>query len=64
MKSSGIKDFDNYSKDQDNNNERLEWIPVEKINEYDIKPSFLKERITEILESRNVLHIVNETDRK
>ncbi len=41
----------------------LEWIPVDKISEYDVKPSFLKERMDEILNGKGIVHIVTEADR-
>ena len=38
-------------------------MTVEDIEQYNIKPSFLKERLKEIINSDKVLHIVSEADR-
>ncbi len=43
--------------------EELCWIPVDEVKNADIKPSFIPERIDEILESRSILHIIEERDR-
>ena len=64
MKSKGIKSFDDKPKNQENYGERLVWIPMDSIDKYNIKPAFLKNRINEIIESKNILHIVTDIDRK
>ena len=64
MKSSGIKEFTNKSINQDGNLEKLIWVPIDEISQYNIKPSFLKEKIREIIEGTSILHIVTEQDRK
>ncbi|MDO5733416.1 MAG: NUDIX domain-containing protein [Eubacteriales bacterium] len=38
--------------------ERIVWIPIDKFQDYDIKPSFIRERIQEILASETPLHVV------
>ncbi len=43
--------------------EELKWIPVEKIPESNIKPNFIKNRISEILNQTGPLHIVEDNDR-
>ena len=43
--------------------EELCWIPVDEVKNAEIKPSFIPERIEEILESRSILHIIEERDR-
>ena len=44
--------------------ECMKWIPIEEIGSYNIKPSFLKERLEEVVNSDKVLHIVSEIDKK
>ncbi len=44
--------------------ENLVWLPIEQIPKCDIKPSFVKQRIQEILCGNEVLHMVNEIDRR
>lgn len=43
--------------------EHMKWIPLDEIGQYNIKPSFLKERLTEIVNSDKILHIVTDLDR-
>ncbi len=43
--------------------ERMKWIPLEEIDRYNIKPSFLKERLSEIVSSDKLLHIITDKDR-
>lgn len=63
MKSKRIKDLKGNSYNADGDKEELKWIPIDKIDEYNIKPSFLKEKIKEIIESNTILHIVSDKDR-
>ena len=43
--------------------EELVWLPIDHIQDYNIKPAFVKERMDEILSSDHVLHILEERDR-
>ncbi len=43
--------------------EKLVWIPIEDIEGLDIKPPFIKERIRDILETKEVIHIIEERER-
>lgn len=43
--------------------EELVWIPIEKIKNSFFKPSFISEKIDEIINSKNILHIIEERDR-
>ena len=43
--------------------EDLVWIPLSEIQTKNIKPEFIKNRISEILETKNIIHVVDETDR-
>jgi hypothetical protein len=43
--------------------EKLVWLPIEEIRTSQIKPTFIKERISEILNSSNIIHIFEERDR-
>ena len=43
--------------------EKLVWLPIEDIKTSQIKPTFIKERISEILNSPNIIHIIEERDR-
>ncbi len=63
MKSKGNKDLKSVSYNRDDEREEMHWILIDEIEKYNIKPSFLKEKIKDILNSRSVLHIVTEADR-
>lgn len=43
--------------------EVLVWLPIEEIPNNEIKPSFIKDYIDEIITGENVLHIIWEKDR-
>lgn len=43
--------------------EKLVWLPIEDIKTSQIKPTVIKERISEILNSPNIIHIIEERDR-
>ena len=63
MKSRGSIKLDSHSTNAIGAIEHMKWIPLEDIEQYNIKPSFLKERLKEIINSDKVLHIVSEADR-
>ncbi len=63
MKSRGKKDAKCSSTGLDNAKESIYWIPLEKLSETDIKPEFLRTRMNEILNSKGVIHIVNDERR-
>lgn len=43
--------------------EDLVWIPLSEIQTKNIKPEFIKNRISEILEAKNIIHVIDEIDR-
>lgn len=43
--------------------EKLVWLPIEKIEQYEIKPTFIKEHMHQILSKNKIIHIVEERDR-
>lgn len=43
--------------------EKLVWLPVAEIDKYNIKPSFIKERLSEFLNSNEIFHVIEERDR-
>ncbi|MBR6383152.1 MAG: NUDIX domain-containing protein [Lachnospiraceae bacterium] len=43
--------------------EDLVWIPIEEVKNSFIKPSFIPERIDEILSEDKIIHIIEERDR-
>ena len=43
--------------------EKLVWLPIEKIEQYEIKPTFIKELIHQIINENKIFHIVEERDR-
>lgn len=63
MKSKGNKELKSVSYNRDDEREEMHWILIDEIGNYNIKPSFLKEKIKDILNSKSVLHIVTEADR-
>ncbi|MBQ1662810.1 MAG: NUDIX domain-containing protein [Treponema sp.] len=60
MKSRGNKDVKSGSYGWTREKEELQWIPLDKLRETNIKPDFLRTRIDEILEGKNLLHIIND----
>lgn len=58
MKSRGSKEVHCESVDYNGQKEELLWIPLEKIEEFDIQPDFLKTKIHEILDSNRLIHVV------
>lgn len=43
--------------------EALEWLPIEKIAESQIKPAFIKDYIQEMIQGKQTLHVIEERDR-
>lgn len=43
--------------------EELVWVPIEDIPDSFIKPSFIQERIEEIINSDRIIHIIEDRDR-
>lgn len=64
MKSRGITDIVSGSTAADGSREELAWIPIDRIQEYNIKPTVLKDRIGDIINGGPIIHIVTEVDRK
>ena len=64
MKSRGSKELNGVSFNADNERETLHWVPIDEIKNTNIKPSFLKDRIGEIISTKNIIHIVSEIDRR
>ena len=50
-------------KDKTDMGEELVWIPVNQIADKRIKPTFITERIYEIISSTNTIHVIEERDR-
>lgn len=44
--------------------EELVWLPIDRIGEYNVKPSFLKDKLKEIVSGNAMIHIVTDVDRK
>jgi ADP-ribose pyrophosphatase YjhB (NUDIX family) len=59
MKPRGSRETFCRSVNMDGEAEKAVWIPVDSIGEYNVKPSFLKDRLKDILQSKTVLHIVH-----
>lgn len=57
-----MEDLENCKRETDVG-EKLVWLPIEDIKTSQIKPTFIKERISEILNSTNIIHIIEERDR-
>lgn len=51
-------------KERTDTGERLLWLTADEIKVSNIKPSFIKERLEEILSARHTVHIVSEVDRR
>ena len=56
-----IDDSNVFSKTDDS--EELVWIPIAEIKKSFFKPSFIPEKIDEIINGKNILHIIEERDR-
>ncbi len=50
-------------KEQTDDGELLVWIDICEVEKSVIKPTFIKERILEILNNKNIIHIIEERDR-
>ena len=48
---------------QTDEGEKLVWLPIEEIPNSDIKPAFIKEYISEIINGDRILHIIWEKER-
>lgn len=42
--------------------EELVWLPIEQIEQFEIKPVFIKERIKEIIGGNRIFHIIEDRD--
>lgn len=63
MKSKGSTELNGHSVNANGAVEHMKWIPIEEIDQYNIKPSFLKKRLKEIINSDKVLHFISDADR-
>jgi hypothetical protein len=45
------------------NGEELVWLSIDEIEKSKIKPTFIQERIREILSEKKTIHVVEERDR-
>jgi len=43
--------------------EELIWLPIDKVSQYNIKPTFIKNHIDKILSGDKILHFIEESDR-
>lgn len=50
-------------KSKTDDGEELVWLPLEEIASIEIKPTFLKENISNVINEKNIIHIINERDR-
>ena len=50
-------------KSKTDNVEQLVWLLLEEITLQEIKPTFLKENINNIINEKNIIHIIEERDR-
>lgn len=58
MKSRGDTRLNSHSYNKYDELEELCWIPIEEIGSYDIRPSFIRSRIREIIDTKNIIHVV------
>lgn len=58
-----IDDDFNLCKDRTDEGEELVWLPIEEIKHTEIKPTFISERISEIINDNRIIHIIEERDR-
>lgn len=63
MKPRGSMEVHGKSINSDNEEEILRWLRVNEIQDYNIKPSFLKDRFEEIVKGKDIIHIVTDADR-
>ena len=57
------EDGEDINKKVTDEGEELVWVPMEEIPDSDIKPSFMKEYIQEIINGDKIVHIIWEKDR-
>ena len=50
-------------KSKTDDGEHLVWLPLEEIALQEIKPTFIKENINNIINEKNIIHIIEERDR-
>ena len=43
--------------------ERLDWVPIEDIPKQDIRPAFLRERLSEVFAGAPLMHVINRETR-
>ncbi len=60
LKADDIKNF----KEETDEGEKLCWIPLEEVGKSIIKPSFVPERIDEILNADSILHVVEDREKR
>lgn len=53
----------NFCKNITDDGEELVWLPIEKIEESEIKPAFIKNYIHKIISSNQTIHVIEERDR-
>lgn len=58
-----VDDDVSFCKDTTDYGEALVWLPIEKIEKFKIKPSFVKDHINEIINGKTTIHIIEEKDR-
>ena len=63
MKPRGSKETYGKSINADNEEEIFTWLPVKEIQNYNVKPSFLKDRLDEIIHGNSIIHVISEIDR-
>lgn len=51
------------NKNETDKGEELVWVPIDEIHDSDIKPSFMKQYINEIVIGDKIIHIIWEKDR-
>ena len=50
-------------KNRTDEGEELVWLTIEEIMQNEIKPKFISERIVDIVNGNNIIHIIEERDR-
>ncbi len=63
MKSRGMTELHSNSVNSVGAVEHMKWIAMDDIEKYNIKPSFLKERLREIVTGNGIIHIVTDADK-
>lgn len=53
----------NFCRDKTDVGEELVWLSIEEIKHNVIKPTFIRERINEIISKKTIIHIIEERDR-